>query len=172
MFTVSITTKINTTTSIQNESPDTSGQSSVLEHSHPHHHCCSWNTQKKSRWFNYNLTLNTNITADMTASLFAAVSPFHSFSIVALLYYCDKQIFFKNPYLLPSGWNERLLIGPKWPFMLPNSSSKTMWKNRASNLPIFVEVMVTFIASCPPPTTTWTVKNFFLIKALGHLYPI
>ena len=30
-------------------------------------------------------------------------------------------------YLLPSGWNAVLLMGPKWPLTLPNSSSNTRW---------------------------------------------
>ena len=36
---------------------------------------------------------------------------------------------FTRPYLLPSGWKATLLIGPKWPLTLPNSSSKAKWKN-------------------------------------------
>ncbi|KAI8435408.1 hypothetical protein MSG28_003722 [Choristoneura fumiferana] len=47
-------------------------------------------------------------------------------------------------------------MGPKWPFTLPNSSSNTKWKKRASNLPCLVEVVVTSIASWPPPSTTWS----------------
>lgn len=32
-------------------------------------------------------------------------------------------------YLLPSGWNDTQLMGPKCPFTLPNSSSYAAWKN-------------------------------------------
>ena len=34
-------------------------------------------------------------------------------------------------------------------------TSKTMWKKRASNLPILVDVVVTSMASWPPPSTTY-----------------
>lgn len=117
-------------------------------------------------------------------------------------------------HLFPSGWKATLLMGPKCPLTLPNSSSKAKWKNLgggrlklsqtqggqhhrilknkrkklqgfsstanfpkereeqslgcqgrifpargkrtnlASNLPILVEVVVTSMASCPPPSTT------------------
>ena len=56
--------------------------------------------------------------------------------------------------VLPSGWNASVLIGPKWPLIRPNSSSIKRWKNRASNFPSFVEVVVTSRASWPPPITT------------------
>jgi hypothetical protein len=46
-----------------------------------------------------------------------------------------------------------VLTGPKWPLTLPNSSPNTMWKNLVSNLPAAADVVVTFIASCPPATS-------------------
>ena len=65
------------------------------------------------------------------------------------------ELQFIDTYLLPSGWNATLLIGPKWPLTRPISSSNTEWKNLASNFPTRVEVVVTSMASCPPPRTTW-----------------
>lgn len=74
-----------------------------------------------------------------------------------------------HTYLLPSGWNATLLIGPKCPFTLPISSSNTRWKNRASNFPTRVVVVVTSIASCPPPRMTWNTPKVcsYYIKAMA-----
>ena len=47
-----------------------------------------------------------------------------------------------------------VLTGPKWPLTRPTSSSKIMCQNRVSNLPCRSEVVVTLIASCPPPSRT------------------
>jgi hypothetical protein len=47
-----------------------------------------------------------------------------------------------------------VLMGPKWPFTRPTSSSKTLCQNRVSNLPCRSDVVVTLIASCPPPRST------------------
>ena len=63
-------------------------------------------------------------------------------------------------------------MGPKWPLTRPISSSNTVWKNLASNLPILVEVVVTSIASWPPPNTTYITQRskvfaFKLLQASG-----
>ena len=79
--------------------------------------------------------------------------------------------FLSRTYPLPSGWNATLLIGPKWPFTRPNSSSKTKWKKRASNLPILVDVVVTSIASCPPPITTWSNTQLEINHISKYLTP-
>lgn len=47
-----------------------------------------------------------------------------------------------------------VLMGPKCPFTRPTSSSKTLCQNLVSNLPCRSEVVVTFMASCPPPRRT------------------
>jgi hypothetical protein len=48
-----------------------------------------------------------------------------------------------------------VLIGPKCPFTRPTSSSNILCQNRVSNFPCRSEVVVTFIASWPPPNRIW-----------------
>lgn len=47
-----------------------------------------------------------------------------------------------------------VLTGPKWPLTRPTSSSNTLCQNRVSNLPCRSEVVVTLMASWPPPRRT------------------
>merc|ERR1712070_766877 len=51
----------------------------------------------------------------------------------------------------PCGAKASVLIGPKWPPMEPSSSSYTWSKKTDSKWPCLAEVVVTDMASCPPP---------------------
>lgn len=61
---------------------------------------------------------------------------------------------FKSIRRWRDGWTH-VLMGPKCPFTLPTSSSNTLCQNRVSNFPCRAEVVVTFMASCPPPNRTY-----------------
>jgi hypothetical protein len=46
-------------------------------------------------------------------------------------------------------------------------TAQTMWKNRASNFPALPWVVVTDIASCPPPSTTWSFSGDMAAEFTG-----
>jgi hypothetical protein len=52
-----------------------------------------------------------------------------------------------------------VLTGPKCPLTRPTSSSSTLCQKRVSNLPCRIDVVVTFIASCPPPRSTYGIRG-------------
>mmetsp|Transcript_53611 Transcript_53611/g.162839 ORF Transcript_53611/g.162839 Transcript_53611/m.162839 type:complete len:217 (+) Transcript_53611:336-986(+) len=51
-------------------------------------------------------------------------------------------------------------MGPKWPLTVPISSPYTMCHNNASNLPEEPAVVVTSLASWPPPNRMWNFGSF------------
>jgi hypothetical protein len=62
-----------------------------------------------------------------------------------------------------------VLMGPKWPLTRPTSSSKTLCQKRVSNLPCRADVVVTLMASCPPPKSTYRGDQQYKDKMPPHL---